>query len=57
MEEIEALAESVIELSGEYETFFCDPSGHVLPSGLWYPSKTFWGIVKAKTRKALNLAL
>ena len=56
MEEIEALAESAIELSSEYETFFRDPSGHVLPSRLWYPSKTFWGIVKAKTRKALNLA-
>jgi hypothetical protein len=56
MEEIEALAESAIERSSEYETFFRDPSGHVLPSGLWYPRKTFWGIVKAKTRKALNLA-
>ena len=56
-EELEALAESAIERSGDYETFFRDPSGHVLPNELWYPSKTFWSIVKAKTRKGLKRGL
>jgi hypothetical protein len=54
LEELEALAESLVERSGDYETFFRDPSGHVLPADLWYPSKTFWSIVKAKTSKALR---
>ena len=57
MEELEALAEAAIERSGQYETFFRDPSGHVLPHELWYSSKTFWSIVKAKTRKALKSGL
>jgi hypothetical protein len=57
IEELEALAEAAIERSGQYETFFRDPSGHVLPHELWYSSKTFWSIVKAKTRKALKSGL
>ncbi len=51
------LAEAAIEHSGEYETFFRDPSGNVLPNKLWYPSKTFWSIVKSKPHKALKTTL
>lgn len=57
MEELEALAQAAIERSGDYDTFFRDPSGNVLPSYLWYPSKAFWSIVKAKTLKALKSGL
>ena len=57
MEELEAMAQAAIERSGDYETFFRDPSGNVLPNELWYPSKTFWSIVKAKTLKALKSGL
>ena len=57
MEELETLAQAAIERSGDYETFFRDPSGNVLPNELWYPSKTFWSIVKAKTLKALKSGL
>ena len=35
---------------GERVVFFRDPSGVVLLAGLWFPSASFWSIVKAKTR-------
>jgi hypothetical protein len=54
MEELEALSEAAVERSGDYETFFRDPSGHVMPNDFWYPSKTFWSIVKTKTAKAVK---
>jgi hypothetical protein len=54
MQELEALAEAAIERSSEYETFFRDPSGNVLPKGLWFPSQHFWSVVKAKTASALK---
>jgi hypothetical protein len=34
--------------------YFRDPSGKVLPGGSWYPAKTFWDIVKAKTVESLK---
>ena len=48
-----SLAEELIELSDDRETYFRDPSGVILPDTLWYPSKTFWSIVNNKTRSAL----
>jgi len=52
-EELEALAEELIELSDDRETYFRDPSGVVLPDDLWYPSKIFWSIINNKTRSLL----
>ncbi|MBM3539290.1 MAG: hypothetical protein FJX55_15845 [Alphaproteobacteria bacterium] len=56
-EDIAALAEEAEIESGRVEVFFRDPSGGVLPAGLWYPSKTFWGIVRARTIAALKRGL
>lgn len=53
LEELLGLEEEALERSGETVVFFRDPSGVILPSGLWYPSATFWSIVKAKTAAAL----
>jgi hypothetical protein len=50
---LNGLEEELLEMSGEVTVFFRDPSGMVLPADLWYPAKTFWSIVKAKTRSAL----
>ena len=55
--EIEGLAEEALEQSGEVVVFFRDPSGNVLPRDLWYPSATFWSIVKARTAGALKDAI
>jgi len=54
MEQLEALAEALIERSGDYATFFRDPSGNVLPSTFWFPSKIFWSIVNSKINKVLK---
>ncbi len=50
---LEDIEEQILETSGEVMVFFRDPSGFVLPAELWYPSKVFWSIVKAKTGAAL----
>jgi hypothetical protein len=56
-EDIAALTEEAEIESGRVEVFFRDPSGAVLPAEFWYPSKTFWGIVRAKTTAALKRGL
>ncbi len=48
------LEEELMERSGEIVVFFRDPSSVVLPSELWYPTCTFWSIVRAKTLTALR---
>lgn len=50
------LEEELLERSGEVVVFFRDPSGVVLPAALWYPGKSFWSIVRAKTSAALRQA-
>ena len=54
VEELAGLEEELLERTGEIVIYFRDPSGAVLPRDLWYPSKTFWGIVKTKTGTALK---
>lgn len=54
IEELLGLEEEALERSGEVAVFFRDPSGAVLPSGLWYPSLSFWSIVRAKTAAQLK---
>lgn len=56
-EEIAALMEEAAIESGRVEVFFRDPSGSLMPADLWYPSKTFWGIVRARTVAALKRGL
>ena len=51
--ELDAIAEDIIEMSDDYETFFRDPSGIILPNDVWYPRLTFWSIVATKIRSAL----
>lgn len=51
---MDGVVEDILETSGEVTVFFRDPSGHVLPKGLWYPGKEFWGMVKAKTSAAVR---
>jgi hypothetical protein len=48
------LEEETLEQLGQITTFFRDPSGNVLPADLWYPSKSFWSIVKATTSAAIR---
>jgi hypothetical protein len=47
------ITEDILEQSGDVVVFFRDPSGIVLPKGLWYPAKFFWSVVKTKTAKVL----
>lgn len=49
MEDLLGIEEDALEHSGETVVFFRDPSGEVLPPNLWFPSLTFWSVVKAKT--------
>jgi hypothetical protein len=53
-EELAGLEDEMLEQSGVVKVFFRDPSGFVLPSNLWYPSITFWSVVKAKTTAVLK---
>ena len=53
-DELAGLEEAALERSSQIVVFFRDPSGTVLPADLWYPSKTFWSIVKARTTSALR---
>ena len=53
-EELAGLEEAALERSSQIVVFFRDPSGTVLPADFWYPSKTFWSIVKARTTSALR---
>ena len=53
-DELAGLEEAALERSSQIVVFLRDPSGSVLPADLWYPSKTFWGIVKARTTSALR---
>ena len=55
-EEMARLEEESLELTGEVVVFFRDPSGVILPAELWYPAKSFWSIVKAKTLKVVGQA-
>ena len=57
LEELAGLADEAIEQSSDRETFFRDPSGVVLPDGLWYPAKTFWSIVMTTTAKSIRSEL
>lgn len=50
------LEEEILERSGEVIVFFRDPSGITLPEGLWYPARTFWSMVRAKTLASLRRA-
>ena len=50
---VEEMTEDLLEQSGEVVVFFRDPSGVVLPKGLWYPAKFFWSRVKTQTTQAL----
>jgi hypothetical protein len=54
MDELAVMEEEFLETTGEVAVFFRDPSGAVLPDGLWYPAKSFWGIVKTKTASILK---
>jgi hypothetical protein len=56
-EELAGLAEEAEVTAGRVEVFFRDPSGVILPSNLWYPSRTFWGIVRTKTVAHLKARL
>ncbi len=56
-EQLTALAEEAEVQAGLVEVFFRDPSGIVLPEGLWYPGKVAWSIVKANTTSALRTKL
>jgi hypothetical protein len=56
-EEISGLVEEAEIDSGRVEVFFRDPSGIILPADLWYPSRTYWGIVRAKTVTAIKRRL
>jgi hypothetical protein len=56
-EELAGLAEEAEAAAGRVEVFFRDPSGVILPEALWYPSKTFWSIVRAKTLAGLKARL
>jgi len=47
------LTEGILEESGEVIVYFRDPSGIALPNELWYPAKTFWNMIKAKTENAI----
>ena len=53
-DELAGLEEAALERSNQIVVFFRDPSGTVLPADLWYPAKTFWSIVKARTASALR---
>ena len=50
------LEEELLEQTGEVAIYFRDPSGYVLPSAFWYPAKTFWSVVKAKSWAAMKVA-
>ena len=54
LEELIELAEEVLERLGARTVFFRDPSGEIFPQDLWYPAKSFWGAVKAKTVARLH---
>lgn len=54
-EEMAGLQEELLERSGERIVFFRDPSGVVLPAGLWYPSPMFWSTVRSKTVARLRM--
>lgn len=51
--ELAGLEDELLERSGKRVVFFRDPSGVVLPAGLWFPFDTFWGIVKSRTAARL----
>ncbi len=51
---LEDNTDDVLEATGQIVVFFRDPSGEVMPADFWYPAKSFWGMVKAKTVKALK---
>jgi hypothetical protein len=53
-EELQGFAEETLQLSGQVEVFFRDPSGVVLPADLWYPQKLFWGEVKSRAITVLS---
>ncbi len=53
-DDLAGLEEAALERSSQIVVFFRDPSGIVLPADLWYPTKTFWSIVKARTTSALR---
>ena len=55
-EQLAELEEELLERSGEVEVYFRDPSGVVQPAEFWYPARTFWSIVRAKTLAALRQA-
>ena len=54
--ELAELAEALemIKKEQEISNFFRDESGNILPEGLWYPSKEFWGIVKSRIYSELK---
>lgn len=54
IEELLGIEEEALERTGETVVFFRDPSGVVLPDGLWFPSQTFWSVVKTKTAARLK---
>ena len=35
--ELDAIAEDIIEMLDDFETFFHDPSDIILPNNFWYP--------------------
>ena len=53
IDELGGFEEELLERSGDVIVYFRDPSGIVLPEDFWYPSITFWSIVKAKTSAVL----
>jgi len=53
-EELAGLADQFLERSGKVTIFFRDPSGEFLPANLWYPSISFWPIVKQKISAVLG---
>jgi hypothetical protein len=55
-ERLAELEDELLERSSEVVVFFRDPSGIVLPDGLWYPMETFWSIARTKTMAALRRA-
>jgi hypothetical protein len=54
LDELLNLEEETLEQLGEVIVFFRDPSSVVLPASFWYPSRTFWGIVRQRTARGLG---
>ena len=52
-EELDTIAEDLVKYSDDYETYFRDPSGIILPADFWYPRTVFWSIVANKVKGLL----